>query len=100
LRSTSEAPPTFKNAAPGTRRVTVHQVLEGLDGLLDRHVDAVDTGEDLGHEHRLGQEALDLARARHRDAVLLGQFVEAQDRDDVLQLFVALQDLLGLTSDA
>ena len=42
---------------------------------------------------RLGQEALDLAGPGHRDAVLFGQLVEAEDGDDVLELLVALEDL-------
>ena len=45
-------------------------------------------------EERLGQEALDLAGPRHRDAVLLGELVETEDGDDVLQLLVALEHLL------
>ena len=34
----------------------------------------------------LGQEALDAARALHGQPVFLGQFVHAQNGDDVLQL--------------
>ena len=48
-------------------------------------------GEDLGHEHGLGEEALDAARARHGQLVLFGQLLDAQDGDDVLQVLVALQ---------
>ena len=40
------------------------------------------------------QEPLDLAGPGHGDAVLLGELVEAEDGDDVLQLLVALEDLL------
>ena len=42
----------------------------------------------------LGQEALHAAGAVHGHLVLLAQFVHAQDGDDVLQLLVALEDLL------
>jgi hypothetical protein len=45
-------------------------------------------GELLGHEERLRQEALDLAGARHDQLVLFGQFVHAEDGDDVLQRLV------------
>ena len=53
-------------------------------------------GELLGHVERLREEALDLARARHGQLVFVGQFVDAQNRDDVLQILVALQNLLHL----
>src|SRR5215469_12170369 len=51
-------------------------------------------GELLGDEHRMGQEPLDPPGALHGDPVLLGQLVYAEDRDDVLQLLVPLQDPL------
>jgi F-type H+-transporting ATPase subunit beta len=48
---------------------------------------------------RLRQKALDLARPRHGELVLFGELVHAQDRDDVLQRFVTLQDLLHPARD-
>src|SRR5580693_1185045 len=66
--------------------------LERGDSLLERHEDARLPGELLGDEHRVGQEPLDSAGSLHRDLVFLGQFVDAEDRDDVLQLGVALED--------
>ena len=54
----------------------------------------------FGDEERLGEEALDLARALHRELVLVGELVDAEDRDDVLELLVALQDLLDAVGDA
>ena len=42
------------------------------------------------------EEALDLARPVHRLLVLVGELVDPQDRDDVLQLLVALEVLLDL----
>ncbi len=53
-------------------------------------------GELLGHKHRLREEALDLAGARHQQLVVLAQLVDAQDGDDVLQVLVALQHTLDL----
>ena len=70
------------------------QRLERRDRLVDRHVLAREAGELLGHEERLRQEPLDLAGPRHDDLVLLGELVHAEDRDDVLQVLVPLQDLL------
>ena len=39
------------------------------------------------------------ARARHGGFVFVGKFVDAQNRDDVLQVLVALQNLLHLLRD-
>ena len=47
----------------------------------------------------LRQEALDLAGARDGQLVLFRELVHAEDGDDVLQLLVALQDLLHLAGD-
>ncbi len=71
----------------------VDDLLEAPDRLGDRHVGAGDAGELFGHEERLGEEALDLARPLDGQLVLVGELVDAEDRDDVLQLLVALQDL-------
>src|ERR1700751_5051805 len=43
-------------------------------------------GELLGDEQRLREEALGLARPRDRLLVLVGELVDAEDGDDVLQL--------------
>src|SRR5262245_23684303 len=74
--------------------LAVAQALEALDriGEFDEH--AGRSCEHFGDVERLRQEALDLARARHRQLVLFGKLVHAQDGDDVLQRLVALQDLL------
>ena len=92
---TSSTPPTFKNACSGTSsRSPPTRASKQSHGLVDRDVDAWQAGEDLGHEERLGQEALDLPGPGHGQAVLFGQLVEAEDGDDVLELPVALQHLL------
>ena len=80
--------------------LAVDDLLEAADGLGDRHVLARAPGERLGDEERLRQEALDLARPADRQLVLVGELVDAEDRDDVLELLVALQDLLDLGRDA
>src|SRR6266568_5811799 len=79
--------------------LTVHERLERLHRLRDRHVDALQPGEDLADEERLRKEPLHLAGTRHGDAVLFGKLVEAKDGDDVLQLLVALQHLLHPPGD-
>ncbi len=75
-------------------------LLEAADRLGDRHVRARGAGELFGDEERLREEALDLARALDGQLVLVGELVDAEDRDDVLQLLVALQDLLDFVGHA
>src|SRR5690242_11799233 len=70
--------------------LAVAQLVEGADRVLARGVVAGEAGELLGHVERLREEALDLARPAHDDLVFLGQLVDAQDRDDVLEVLVAL----------
>ena len=74
-------------------------LLEAADRVGDRHVLAFEAGELLRDEERLRQELLDLARARHGELVVFRQLVDAENRDDVLQVLVALQDLLHLPGD-
>src|SRR6476661_8854870 len=70
--------------------LAVDDLLEAADRLLDFHVGARRARELFGHEERLRQEALDLAGALDRELVLVGELVDAEDRDDVLELLVAL----------
>src|ERR1700709_658537 len=79
--------------------VAGEDLLERADRLGDRHVGARRARELLGHVERLREEALDLARALDRHLVVVRQLVDAEDRDDVLQLLVALQDRLDLVGD-
>src|SRR5947207_8843717 len=75
----------------GFRQVIVLAFADGteaLDGVGEIDELAGRTGEYFGHEERLRQEALDLAGAGHGDLVLFGQFVHAENGDDVLQRFV------------
>jgi hypothetical protein len=74
--------------------VAVADLGESVDRLVEWDGGALDAGELLGDVGVLGQEPLDATGSRDDDLVLLGQLVDAEDRDDVLQLLVALQDLL------
>ena len=74
--------------------LALEDLAEAADRLLQRHVLAGPVGEDLGHEERLREEALDLARPRDEHLVVFGQLIGAEDGNDVLQLLVALQHLL------
>src|SRR3954465_2009472 len=79
--------------------LALDDLAERAHRVVDRDVHARRAGERLGDVERLRQEALDLARALDGDLVLVGELVDAEDRDDVLQLAVALQDLLDLRGD-
>src|ERR1022692_1614560 len=73
------------------------RAVHGRVGQLD--VFARHARELLGHVEGLREEALDLARARNGELVLVRQLVDAQDGDDVLQIFVALQHALHVLQD-
>src|SRR3954463_658149 len=66
--------------------LAVEDLLEAADRLADRHVGARRAGEGLRDVERLREEALDAPRAADDEAVLVGELVDAEDRDDVLQL--------------
>src|SRR5205085_4332753 len=80
-------------------KLTVQYAAEALHRLRDRDVDPGEAGKDLGHDYRLRQEALDLARARHGELILIAELVDAEDGDDVLQVLVALQHALDTLRD-
>ena len=80
--------------------LALDDLVEPAHRLLDRHVLARAAGELLGDEERLRQEALDLARPLHGQLVLVRELVDPEDRDDVLELLVALEHLLHLGRDA
>ncbi len=79
--------------------LAVDDLPEALDRVGDRHVLAGKPGELLRDEEGLREEPLDLARARDRELVLFRQLVDAEDRDNVLQVLVALQHLLHGAGD-
>ena len=74
-------------------------LLKPLDRLGDGYVLALESRELLGDEERLRQEPLNLARARDRQLVVFGELVDAENRDDVLEVLITLQDLLHRSSN-
>src|SRR3954469_6864942 len=74
-------------------------LLEAADGVGNRHVLPGQPGELLADEKWLRHEALDAPGAADGQLVFFRQLVDAEDRDDVLQVLVALQDLLDLAGD-
>src|SRR2546423_25615 len=74
--------------------LALEDLQEPLHGLLDRHVAPGAPAETLGHEVGLRQETLHLAGAPDDLLVVLGELLDAEDGDDVLQLLVALHRAL------
>src|SRR3954468_21296877 len=74
--------------------VAVGDLRERLDRLAQGDERPLEPGEVLRHEGVLREEALDPPRPVDGDPVLLRELLDAEDRDDVLQLLVALQDRL------
>src|SRR3712207_2858274 len=74
--------------------LALDDLLEGADVVLHLHELALHARELLGHEERLREEALYPACPVDDDLVLLGELLHTEDVDDVLQLLVALHDVL------
>src|SRR5215212_8842976 len=73
--------------------------LERADRVLQLDELALHASELFGDKERLREETLQSTRPAHDDLVLLGELVDAEDGDDVLQLLVALEDVLDLLGD-
>ena len=74
-----------------------HNHLEAANRFGQAHILAGGTGKHFGDVERLGQKTLDLAGTGHRQLVFRGQLVQAQNRNKVAQLLVALQRTLHRT---
>ena len=77
----------------------VQDLGKAADGLLELDVDARTPGEDLGHLEGLGEEPLHPAGSLHRQLLVVGQLLLAEDGDDVLEVLVLLQDPLDTGGD-
>src|SRR5699024_2530187 len=64
-----------------------------VDGICQRHVRAWQAGELLCDEEVLAQEALNATCALNGDLVIFGQLVHTQNRDNILQFLVLLQNV-------
>ena len=67
---------------------------ETLDGVLNFDVTPGFACELFGDEEGLGQELLNLSGPRNDQLVVLREFVDTQNGDDVLKVFLLLQNLL------
>src|SRR6266404_9023016 len=56
---------------------------EAAHGIGDAYILAGNAGKLFGHEVRLREEALDLARPRDGEVVVFAQFFHAENRNDV-----------------
>ena len=64
--------------------LAIQDLTESTDGLADRYIFSFQAGELSCHEERLGQESLDLTGSGYNQLVFLGQFVHAEDGDNIL----------------
>src|SRR3984893_2379853 len=68
--------------------------LEALYRVRDLNVAPWRTSELFGHVERLRQEAAPVPRACHADLLVFAEFINAQNRNNVLQILIGLQCLL------
>src|SRR6267142_2687002 len=64
--------------------LAVDDFTEALHGVRELDVSTGLSGELLGDGERLGEEPLDLARARDDELVVVRELFHSEDRDDVL----------------
>ena len=74
--------------------------LKAAQRVVESDVLAGRAREDFGDVEGLGEELLHLTGAEDDELVVRGEFVEAQDRDDVLEVLVSLEEALHAASDA
>jgi len=80
--------------------LTLEDLLESGDSLLEGDKTTLNTGENVGDSERLGHESLDLTGTLDSELVLLGQLVHTKNGNDILERLVRLQDLLRSGGDA
>src|SRR5215813_2051306 len=71
-----------------------NDLLEAAHRILNLDVASCVTGELFGHVEWLRQELLDFPGASYSDLIVFGKLVDSQNGDDVLQIFITLQDSL------
>ena len=67
---------------------------KAADGLRNWHIFARQTGKLSSYKERLRQETLYFTRSGYNQLILFGKLVHTEDRNDILQLFILLQNLL------
>jgi len=75
-------------------KLALKDFLESADRLRNGHILPLGACEDFGNMERLAQEALDLTGAIYGEFIVGRKLVHTKDRDDVLEILVALENLL------
>ena len=65
--------------------LAIQNFAEATHGFFNGYVFAVNIGELLRHEKRLGEETLDLAGTRNQEFIIFAEFVNTQNGNDILQ---------------
>lgn len=73
------------------------EFFERVHGVFDGDVSAGVAGELFGNEVGLRHEPLDLSGAGYDQLVVVAEFIDPENCDDVLQFSVALQNLLNFS---
>ena len=79
--------------------LAVADFFKASDGVGQRGDFSSFAGEDFGDQERLGQEAFDTSSATHDCLVFLAQFVNPENRDDVLEFAIPLEGALNASCD-
>ena len=75
------------------------QLFEAPDCLFQGNEFTFQTGEPLRNVERLGEEALNLAGPGDGQLIFLRKLIDSEDRDDVLEVLVALKHTLDFLRD-
>ena len=77
----------------------IDDFFEAANRVLQFHIGAGSSSEGFGDVKGLGQEALNFARPSDGHAVFFRKLIHTENRDDILQILIALQNQLHRTSD-
>src|SRR6478672_8114745 len=69
----------------------VNNLTEASNRIFQFHILSLQARKLFGYVERLREEPLNLSSARDNQLIFVGQFIETQNRNDVLQIFVTLQ---------
>ena len=72
---------------------------ETTDGVYKRDVFTFAAGELFGYKEGLGKKPLKLTGAGDYEFVFITKFIYSKDGDDVLKVFISLEDFFNSTGD-
>jgi len=79
--------------------LTVQDLSETSNGVLQSHISAWGTGEGLGDGEWLREESLDLSGSGDGELLFGGELSHTENGNDILEGLVVLEDLLDISSD-